>query len=78
MQPLLFTFACDNSKHILNTSCTPLYRATGTFLNKLQHEVGTVEISHCLLNSGLVGNVWLKSYKDFKFEMYWRKICICI
>ena len=28
---------------------------------------------HFPLNSGLVENVWLKSYKDLKFEMYWRK-----
>ena len=31
-------------------------------------------IQDSLLNSGFVENAWLKSYKDFKFEMYWRKI----
>ena len=29
---------------------------------------------HFLLNIGLVENAWLRSYKDFKFEMYWRKV----
>ena len=29
---------------------------------------------HFSVNSDLVENVWLKSYKDFKIEMYWRKI----
>ena len=29
---------------------------------------------HFLLNIGLVENVWLKSYKDLKFEIYWRQI----
>ena len=29
---------------------------------------------HFLLISGLVENVLLKSYKDFKFEMDWRQI----
>ena len=29
---------------------------------------------HFLLNSGLAENAWLKGYKDFKFEMYSRKI----
>ena len=29
---------------------------------------------HFLLNCSLVENAWWQSYKDFKFEMYWRKI----
>ena len=48
-------------------------RVTGTCLNKLTWSWDCWN-KHYLLNIGLVENAWLKSCKDFKFEMYRRKI----